>query len=691
MFKADEIDYLHNGLGRLNNLTKNEVTEVLNGEFELELEYPVIEDKYPLIRDSMLVLAKPNKKDEPHLFRIYEHEVSSDNDSLNIKARSINYDLFNNLLVYLEVSDQTPEEAMTSMKAVAIDQCDFTFTSDITTKSSTLWTKRNLLNCITGQEGSLIQIWGGEIKHLNKHLILYKNRGKKNVTTIRHARNLRGLRVVYSIQGLVTTIVPYFKIRDEETDSEDLVVGDIVRSQYVNNYPHPHSLFVEFTAEEHGIDIEVENEDGTTTTEKYIDIDILNDVAAHWFEENSGVDLPVINVTADLEDLSQMEDYEKFKALEEVNLGDTVTVYSEKYKVDITSKVIKLVYDGLSDKVVSVELGQKASTGYQVYKELVDRSVEPLKTEVNNVMIAANKKNKIFRGEQEPSHSMIKNDIWYKPVGQGEVEMYRYDGLIWRIEKVSGGLIQGVLDAESGDLDIINLNASNITTGFLEGERILLRGVGTAGEDLDLVSLLAARDETYSSQIESILEDDSISPAERLELQGTFLRIQRESREFYDQLIATENPDLIQIAEDMMVATDVLLEALEHVIGAEGYEDIDFEEMTILFNNYDELIVPVRDAVTALVDNRIKVYENQLKIEDDMITMMVHTDAGLNPVMSLGQEELAFYSEGEKVSWFAQRQMMIENAVVIQQLEIGNHIMKKYAGNKFTVFQWVGA
>lgn len=690
LFEAKETDFTHNGLGRLKDLQTCTATEVLNSEFELYCEYPITGSKASLIEDHALILAKPNKLDEPHLFRIYEHHINSDTDNIEIYAHSNTFDLAANMVVDVIIEDKTPLEAMNTIKTVSIEPCDFTFYSDIETPSSTRWQRQNLLHCIGGKEGSLIHYWGGEIKRGNRWLGLYKNRGSDKGVTIRHGRNLQGLTATYSVKGLVTAILPFVVLDQNGSGEDNVIVGEVVRSQHVDNYPHTFLQEVEFFRED-GEQIEIEDEYGHVRMEYFIDEDILNSLAATWFEDNPNADIPAVNIQVQLEDLSQTSDYERFKALEELNLGDTVRVFSEKYNVELTAKVIKLVYDCLADKHTEIEIGRVKSTRFDDYREVVKSTFEPIAHTATAAHIAANRKNKIYRGEQEPDSGMIPNDLWYKPVGQGEVEMYRYDGLIWRIEKVSGGLIQGVLDAESGDLDIINLNADHITTGFLEGERVLLRGVGTAGEDLDLVSLLAARDETYSSQIESILEDDSISPAERLELQGTFLRIQRESREFYDQLIATENPDLIQIAEDMMVATDVLLEALEHVIGAEGYEDIDFEEMTILFNNYDELIVPVRDAVTALVDNRIKVYENQLKIEDDMITMMVHTDTGLNPVMSLGQEELAFYSEGEKVSWFAQRQMMIENAVVIQQLEIGNHIMKKYAGNKFTVFQWVGA
>src|SRR5699024_3898501 len=66
----------------------------------------------------------------------------------------------------------------------------------------------------------------------------------------------------------------------------------------------------------------------------------------------------------------------------------------------------------------------------------------------------------------EPESGMSKNDLWYKPVGDGETELYRDDGTMWRLEKVSAGLVAGTLDAASRDLVNINVNINNIV-GYL--------------------------------------------------------------------------------------------------------------------------------------------------------------------------------------------------------------------------------
>lgn len=468
LFAGNEQNFNHNGLGRLHEATRNEVTESYNSEFELELDYPVTGSKYELINNGMLILAKPNPYDEPHLFRIYENQLNSDENKVLIRAHSNAFDLIDNLVVSLDIVDKTPEVAMNLLKSSAVDPCTFTFVSDITDVRSVSWNRRNLLNCISGDEDSIISIWGGEIKYGNKRIDVYKRRGNDNVTTIRHGKNLKGLTATYSSKGLVTAIIPYYMESVDTYDQgsiQEAVFGDVVRSPKVDDYPHTHFMFVEFTAEEHG----VEEYDGW-----YINLDLLNAAASTYFEDNEGVDIPAINIEAKLEDLSQMEDYVKYKYLEKVQIADTVTVYSEKYNVDITSTVKKIVYDGLSDKIIDVEIGKVTTTTQNYQKsyinEYVNKKVTPIINSVNAVSLTANKKNRIFRGPDTPADGVaIKNDLWYKPVGDGEIEMYTFNGAVWAIEKVSAGLLGGTLDATNGDVDLININAANINTGTLSG------------------------------------------------------------------------------------------------------------------------------------------------------------------------------------------------------------------------------
>ena len=63
-----------------------------------------------------------------------------------------------------------------------------------------------------------------------------------------------------------------------------------------------------------------------------------------------------------------------------------------------------------------------------------------------------------------------KDDIWYKPVGLGEVEMYIHNGLSWELQAYSGDQVRGTINF--GNVNAINLNANSMTVGILKGGRI---------------------------------------------------------------------------------------------------------------------------------------------------------------------------------------------------------------------------
>ena len=74
LYKSNEVDFNHNGLGLLSETIECTVTEERNGLFELFLEYPVSGRLYEEIKDFVIIKAKPNRLDEEdHLFRVYDY------------------------------------------------------------------------------------------------------------------------------------------------------------------------------------------------------------------------------------------------------------------------------------------------------------------------------------------------------------------------------------------------------------------------------------------------------------------------------------------------------------------------------------------------------------------------------------------------------------------------------------------
>lgn len=456
LYKADETNFNHNGIGILSEAIVCEVTEERNGEFELYLEYPASGLHYAEIQELCLIKAKPNSVDDLHLFRIYERQLDTITQVLSVNATSISNDLAGNLVQSVASNDITPQTALDVMKNNLIEPTDFMFHSDINATNNIDWQMRNPLNCIAGEEGSLLDVFGGEIKRGNDFIWLYTRRGRDNVTTIRHGKNLTGLEADYSTKGLVTQILPYFTQTPEDSVNEETVIGNLVTSQYRNNYPITKILPVDYSSDE-----------------RVTDIGSLNIVAANYFIENTGIDKPSVKMEVDLDDLSDSSEFEEFKDLENIELCDTVTVYSKQFDVNITAKVTQMVFDVLREKNQSLKVGSIQTSFYDDtksgYKDLVEE-VSVLLT--NTIEKAANGKNRIFRGEDEPLEGMSKNDVWYKPVGDGEIKMHVYDGAFWNEEAYSADSLGGTVNF--ANINAINLNLNALTTASITGANFWL-------------------------------------------------------------------------------------------------------------------------------------------------------------------------------------------------------------------------
>jgi len=461
LYEKNETNFNHNGLGKLTKLLAYEIDEVLNGEFEAFFEYPANGRLADKIDNEMLIKAKPNKKDEPHVFKVYDYELDTFTQTYLIYARSKNIeDLKNNVILDVNVKNLSPTQAWNLAKNNALDPVVTTFYSDITTASSVHWERRSLLSTIAGQEGSMIQYWGGEIKHGINRISLFRRRGQDNVTTVRHGKNLDGLKATYSTKGLVTAIVPYYVKGDDKS-----IYGDVVKSQYINNYPSTYYDIIEYNDEALGLSREDEPESG------YSDSTIktaLNKVAKRYFDENIGKDLPSINMEISLEDISQTKEYEQFKDFEQIEIGDTITVYSKKFNVNINAKVRRVVYNGLTDKNELVEVGTARRSLYDDVRDEFKKVETELQEGIDHAMTSANGKNTNYYGTADPNEAGLvgqNNDSYFRTNGQlKELWIYR-DGM-WYLEvgDLTGEQIRAEVEQAQQDIAEAQATADNAIT-----------------------------------------------------------------------------------------------------------------------------------------------------------------------------------------------------------------------------------
>lgn len=455
LYKETEKEFRSNGIGQLDETIISETTEVLNGEFELYLEYPSTGQWFNEIKEFRYIQVIPNNQDEEHAFRIYEIDKTDDPESVKVYATTKSNELGDNLIEGFEYKKASPTMLYSQIKKSMLLPSNYNFVTDLTTLGNIDWKFRSPLNCILGEEGSMIQIFGGEIKRTNDYIYHYKRRGKDRVTSVRQDKNLDGFTQTVSTKGLVTKILPYYTYYPTPPEGfkgpvePETMVIPIVTSAKAKDYPKEVLKAVDFSSysDEIGATKTItkteklkNGKDKVTKTEVFDEKKTRENLIAkadtYFTSMYKGVDEPKVTIDVDLYSLADSAEYADLASLEHIGISDTVDVWVPKYDIDVTVKVKRLVFDNLTEKVISLSAGSSSTSTYQSQKGDYTQITDDIQAYIdsaldNTVHMAANGSNRIWTGATRPTEGVREGDTWFEPLPDGHMAIHHFDGVEW--------------------------------------------------------------------------------------------------------------------------------------------------------------------------------------------------------------------------------------------------------------------
>ncbi|HFK2761596.1 TPA: phage tail spike protein [Enterococcus faecalis] len=164
-----------------------------------------------------------------------------------------------------------------------------------------------------------------------------------------------------------------------------------------------------------------------------------------------------------------------------LSLGDIVTVVNYERIYDLRTRIFKMKRFPLEPFNNEYTFGDEVNrSAYKEVQNIIHKNNENIFEYVNGKVIgAANGINKVYFGKEFPTKAM-KGDLFYKYIGINEkgeqdIEMWEFEGSTWNkiVDTAMADadrLIKGRIDA--GKINVINLNAANVTTGILRGIRL---------------------------------------------------------------------------------------------------------------------------------------------------------------------------------------------------------------------------
>ena len=299
LFESTATSFQTNGLGGLSDALKCEVIEERNGSFELEMEYHISGKRYPDLKLRRIIVAKPNPYSEPQPFRIYDI-TKPINGLVTIKAEHISYDMTGYPVAPFSVSDV--KAAISNAQSNAIVAHPFKLSTDMSASGDFTILKPVSMRSLLGGSGeSILETYGGdgEYEFNGFNVILHQNRGTNRGVTIRYGKNMTDLK------------------HDWENSYE-----------WDDQYPSE---------------------------------DEIRELAQNYIDKNN-IGVPIVSLTVSFEQLSQTKEYEMMALLETVRLCDTVNVEFPLLGVSATSKCIKTTYNAITNKYISIELGESQTT-----------------------------------------------------------------------------------------------------------------------------------------------------------------------------------------------------------------------------------------------------------------------------------------------------------------------------------------
>lgn len=345
LYRKSQTTFNSLGIGPLPDTIECTVREERNGQYELEMRYPVTGLHYKDIEVGKIIRVR-NAYCGLQPFDIYAISRPM-NGVVTINAKHASYRL--NKMVLNPCSGTTAASAMVAIGShITYGPEAFTFWTDKTTQAdwSTL-VPVSVRAALGGTEGSVLDVYGGEFEWDNFVVKLHGSRGTDTGVTIKYGKNLLDIVAEENVAERFTACVPFYKARDDS-----VTIGSVVKTaewNVIDNYIAPMDLTQYYEPPEGAAD----NWHPTTAQ--------LQEKAQALMTANA-VSRIAQNLTVKFALLSQSAEYANLAALERVKLCDTVTVQHPGLGVDVKLKVIATTWNVLLDRYDDIELGQPKAT-----------------------------------------------------------------------------------------------------------------------------------------------------------------------------------------------------------------------------------------------------------------------------------------------------------------------------------------
>ena len=411
LYPAGETRFVSNGLGRLSDAVSCKVVEERNGQYELELEYPVTGIHYSDIMEERIICARHDDTDDIQPFRIYKITRPM-NGIVTVNARHISYQL--SKVVAMPFTANTCADALQGLIDNAEGDCPFTVWTDKAMNANfTVSQPATVRSLLGGVSGSILDVYGpGEFEWDRFTVKYHASRGTNAGVLIRYGKDLTDVKKTTDTSNIWTGIVPFWTgLNDEEEETLVTLPEKVVYADNAADYVYRMVVPVDMSS---------------YFLEKPTEAQ-LRSRAQSYVSANAETGVPA-TIEISFVALWQTEEYKDIAPLQRLRLCDTVNVYHRGLGIENSAKIVSVTYDVLLERYEAMTVGD-------VRTNLTD-TMRAISAEIN---------------KENPSVSAIKNAI------------SRATNIL------SGGLGGNIVintNADGQPVEILAMNTADITTAM---------------------------------------------------------------------------------------------------------------------------------------------------------------------------------------------------------------------------------
>lgn len=481
LYTKNTTSFSNLGLGILRDFNTNPlITEVLNGEYNLEFEY--INGGW--LSEELIVgnIIKANDQ----LFRIWD--IQPDLTKFKVLAKHIFFDLSKNFVEDVSPTNLTANNALNWILSRTSTPTNFVVNGNCTSTASARYVRKNVIDAIYSADNALLKKFGGELEFDNYNVYVHQKRGNNTGFTVLYGKNLSGVQMDIDLSTVVTKIMPQGK--------DELLLDELyVESPLINNYFSPFYQKIDFN------DIGINEEEGIDeSTAK----NQLRLAAQQLF--NSGIDKPTMSIKIDFVELSKTTEYKQYQNLETVSLGDTIKAIIPKLNLNLETRVVKTVYDCILERITKIECGtvtpnivtSQSNSTREIANKLQEINVDSILSEAQQN--ATDLINHPFGGHIFISESTGELFIMNTsdPITATQVWKWGLGGLGFSSHGINGPY--GIAMTQDGKINADYITTGTLSANIIEGYENLLLQVNK------LVNLVSSIENENYIHIENAME-----------------------------------------------------------------------------------------------------------------------------------------------------------------------------------------